>query len=261
MTHASLATVSELFSYKAAGFELPEFPGYSTDQWGIKAHNRPWIEAMGRFGHGLRIAEVGGAYSRLPEYLGKKYNLEPWVIDDFGIGSDEPIWSRWGNPTELPAKYPTVRYSFNRMGHNSAEVPSGYFDRVFSVSTLEHIGAGDRLAVLKDIHRCLAPRGIELHTIDVSVPRLKVLLAQWIAGKAAVLRRIEPRLRHDIDDWFSFIRESGVRISVESPNLIQLLARSTLVESPDVVFRYYPPTNAAKPYRPAASLLVVIEDL
>ncbi|MEO0339959.1 MAG: DUF882 domain-containing protein, partial [Bacteroidota bacterium] len=26
------------------GFELDAFPGYTNDQWGIKAHNRPWIE-------------------------------------------------------------------------------------------------------------------------------------------------------------------------------------------------------------------------
>jgi hypothetical protein len=261
LTHASLATVSQLFEYKASGFDLPDFPGYSPDQWGIKAHNRPWIESKGRFREGQRIAEVGGAYSRLPEYLSEKYQVEPWVIDDFGLEADESLWSRWGDPHELPSRHPSIHYLFRRMGDYSTQIPGGHFDRIFTVSTLEHIPNAERLDVLRDIHRCLGPGGMELHSIDVSVPRLKVLIAQWIAGRVPALRVLDRRLQHDVDAWLSLFRASGVRLAAPAPSLFRLLDRSTLVESPDVVYRFYPPNDAPKPYRPAASLLLVIEDI
>ncbi len=49
LTHASLATVDQLFQYKHSNYKLDDFPGYTNDQWGIKAHNRPWIEFAGNF--------------------------------------------------------------------------------------------------------------------------------------------------------------------------------------------------------------------
>ena len=99
LTHASLATVDELFRYKAQGFDLPPFPGYTADQWGIKAHNRPWIVESGDWEKGQRVIEVGGAYSRLPEWLGTEYGVEPWIGDDFGeAGGETEMWSRSGRP-------------------------------------------------------------------------------------------------------------------------------------------------------------------
>ena len=174
---ATLATVEELFRYKDSGFELEEVPGYTQDQWEIKAHNRPWIDEFGSFKN-QRVMEVGGAYSLLPKYLGDRYGVEPWIGDDFGARSGEAIWSRWGDPMELPAKYPSVRYVFEPMGRFSDEYPDEYFDCIFSVSTLEHIPRDQRLDVFKDMHRCLKPGGFERHSIDIQVGTpARVLLA------------------------------------------------------------------------------------
>jgi SAM-dependent methyltransferase len=260
LTHASLATVAELFRYKAAGFTLPPFPGYTSDQWGIKAHNRPWIEEVGRWEAGQRILEVGGAYSRLPEFLGEKHGVEPWIADDFGVGTaEEAMWSRWGNPRELPIAHPGVRYVFKRLGEFSDELGDGAFDRVFSVSTLEHIPRQARMNVLADMHRVLAPGGLELHTIDIQVRPPRTLAAQWMAGKLPPLRLLNRKLRDEISGWISLFKRSGVRIAKPVPSILRVLDRSVLVESPDVVYRFYPPNDSPKPYRPAASLLLVIE--
>jgi hypothetical protein len=260
LVHASLATVDQLFRYKASGFRLPEFPGYSDDQWGIKAHNRPWIDEVGRWERGQRVLEIGGAYSRLPEYLGSKYGVEPWIADDFGIGTDEEaMWSRWGDPRELPSKHPEVHYVFTRLGQFSDELPSGGFDRVFSVSTLEHIPESDRIPVLIDTHRLLAPGGLEIHTIDISVRRPLVMLAQRVAQVLPALALIDRRLRHDLLRWIEAFQASGVRVATEIPSLLLLLSRGVLVESADVVYRFYPPNDAPKPYVPGASLLLIIE--
>src|SRR5690606_25192991 len=152
---AYLATVDELFRYKSKPLELKPFPGYSPDQWGIKAHNRPWIVENGNFSKGQKVIEVGGAYSSLTSYLAKKYEVEAWVGDEFGMKSEETIWSRWGNPNELGPKYDNVKYVLKNFGSFSEDYPDNYFDCIFSVSTLEHIPKDNRLAVIKDMNRCL----------------------------------------------------------------------------------------------------------
>jgi SAM-dependent methyltransferase len=174
--------------------------------------------------------------------------------------SGEPLWDRWGDPRQLPAKFPRTRYVFQRLGTFTEELPGHSFDRIFSVSTLEHIPNTDRPAVLADMHRLLSHGGMELHTIDIPVQTPKRLLAKWIAAKLPPLRILQRRLDNDMRRWFTLFRASGVNIQARVPSLLELLDRSTLVDSPDVVYRFYPPNDAPKPYVPAASLLLVIED-
>jgi SAM-dependent methyltransferase len=263
LTNATLATVDELFRYKSEGFRLDDFPGYTTDQWGIKAHNRPWIEEAGQFARGQRIIEVGGGYSLLPKYLAEKYELEAWVGDDFGMSSGEPIWSRWGNPHDYASERTSVKYAFERFGTYSAKYPDRYFDRIFTVSTLEHIPADSRLAVLQDIHRCLKPGGRQLHTIDIACMSPRKCIQAAVATRVAAnwpLWGERLRKRLPIGRWIEAIRASGVKIAAPIPSPLQLLDRKVLVESPDVVYRFYPPNDTPKAYWPSASLLLVIDD-
>ena len=98
LTGLSLATTEQLFQYKADKFVLDAFPGYSDDQWGIKAHNRPWVESAANFKTGERTMEVGGAYSLFPKYLAEKHGVESWIADDFGADDgEEEMWGRWGS--------------------------------------------------------------------------------------------------------------------------------------------------------------------
>src|SRR3990167_7197296 len=98
LTSAFFAKTEELLRYKDNGFKLKSFPGYTFDQWGIKAHNRPWVEEVGKFKKNEKIIEVGGAYSTFPRYLNEKYGVEAWIGDDFGGRSGEKFWKRWGDP-------------------------------------------------------------------------------------------------------------------------------------------------------------------
>ena len=258
---ASLATVEELFRYKHQGFVLESFPGYSDDQWGIKAHNRPWIEELGEFEKGQRIIEVGGAYSLLPEYLARKYELEAWVGDDFGMTSqtkDRKLWSRWGDPEAHAREHSDVKYVFERFGTFTKQYPDEYFDRIFSVSTLEHIPVADRSNVFKDMHRCLKPGGIQLHTIDVSA-KIKRVAITSLSENIPLLNRVVWRGNSEIQNWMSLLRSSGVKILCSIPKTARMLDRRILVDSPDVVYRFCPPNNEPKPYQAAASLLLIIE--
>ena len=264
MTSATLATVDELFAYKASGFELPPFPGYTTDQWGIKAHNRPWIAHTAEWQPGQRVIEVGGAYSRLPEWLGREFNVEPWIGDDFGMGDDdgeEEMWSRWGDPRELPSRFPTVKYVLENLGRYSPKFPDRHFDCIFSVSTLEHVPSTARLDVLKDMNRCTAPGGRQLHSIDIGIPSTAKLLAAIGAEKAHLHRLLARGYPSGIAAWIEEFRRSGVAIRTPIPSSVQLLDRRNLVESPDVIYRFTPPNDTPKPYWGVASLLLVIDDV
>jgi hypothetical protein len=261
LSHASFATVDELFRFKLEGFELPPFPGYTPDQWGIKAHNRPWIAASGRWRAGQRVIEVGGAYSRLPEWLGSTYDLEPWIGDDFGAstGTSE-MWSRWGDPQKLPEMFPSVTYRFENFGPGSG-YEDGSFDRIFSVSTLEHVPVGQRVDVIRDIHRTLAPGGVELHSIDISIPSWHKVLFAAVLERGPARGALAPRYPDGLASWWEVLKASGVDVSrVRMPSSLHLLERSILVESPDVVYRFFEPMNAPSSYDPGASLLLIIED-
>lgn len=261
ITHASLATIEELFRYKESGFKLEIFPGYTDDQWGIKAHNRPWIEDVGQFQEGQKIVEVGGAFSLLPKYLSDKYELEAWIADDFGKSSGEMIWSRWGDPSELSRKYPSMKYTFENFGSFSDKHPTGYFDRIFSVSTLEHIPQSERLEVLKDMNRCLKHGGRQMHTIDIGIPRLHKCILNSIIDRIKIGKIFLDEYKSEICQWLELFERSGISVRASIPSATLLLDRNTLVESPDVVYRFYLPNNSPKPYSPAASLLIVVEDV
>jgi len=265
LTKVSLAQVDELFRYKQKRLNLPEFPGYSNDQWGIKAHNRPWIIEVGSFSEGQSVIEVGAGYSTLPSYIAKRYGVEIWIGDDFGIHSNEPIWSRWGDPNCLPSKYPDVKYVFQRFGDFSKEYPNKYFDRIYSVSTLEHININQRLTSIKDIHRCLKPGGWELHSIDIGYKNplgiLKSAITDRLIHYFPFLYTLFRDHLSEIQQWINIIKMSGVKIATDIPTPVDLLDRRVLVESPDVVYRYYPPNDSPKEYLPSASLLLIIKDI
>ncbi len=269
LTDFRYATVSELFHFKEHGFDLPPFPGYTNDQWGIKAHNRPWIEENGAFKAGQKIIEVGGAYSTLPIYLANKYNLEAWIGDDFGESSGN--FESWGDPFKLPEMHSNINYIFKPFGKFSNDFPESYFDRVFSVSTLEHIPFDKILPVFKDMHRVLAKGGIELHTIDIHPRNYKNILMAYFFEHVSIKLKFG-QLLNSFDkivsptwQWLQIIKKSGVDISRflnnNYPYLDKLLTKDVLFESYDVIYRFYPPNNTAKIYSPSASLLVVIQDV
>lgn len=269
LTEFRFATVSDLFRYKHQGFELPAFPGYTSDQWGIKAHNRPWMEEAGAFAEGQKVIEVGGGYSSLPAYVARKYGLEAWIGDDFGESSGQSeSWTKWGDPRDLPNLWLDVKYVFKPLGEFLPEYPDRYFDRVFSVSTLEHISWDKMYAVLRDMHRILAPGGRELHSIDVRFWRYPRVLVDSVFERLSMRLGINAFI-HKIASptwlWLQAISRSGVDVSgltaKNFPYSDGLLEKETLVESYDVVYRFYRPRNSCKPYVPSASLLVVIEDI
>ena len=261
LTSYKFATVEELYFFKQQPLILKKFPGYSNDDWGIKAHNRPWIEKVGKFKGNQEIIEVGGAYSTLPEYLARKYKLKAWVGDDFGESSGENIWSRWGNPRNYAKKNKLVKYVFEPFGVFSRRYPDRHFDRIFSVSTLEHINSNMIVEVFKDMNRCIKKGGMQIHAIDVNTPNYKNCLINTIFDKIPLIGNCNPYLISRVKYWQNILKEAGIKITTKIPSPFNILDRSILVEPPEVVYKFYPPNNTSKPYLPTASLLLIIKDL
>ena len=110
------------------------------------------------------------------------------------------------------------------------------------------------------MNRCIKPGGRQLHSIDLST-NWKRLAVSSIVDSVPGVNQIHWKGQSEIRSWINIMKKSGVRISAKVLNPLRLFDRRILVESPDVVYRFYPPNNEPKLYSPSASLLVIIEDL
>lgn len=242
------ARVSALYEYMDAGLYLA---GCS-----IKGHNRPSVLSNVDFQPGQRVLGVGEAYSELPAHIAATYGCEVWVADDFGRTSgEEDLWSRWGDPDELQNKHPQIRYVNERMGAPSDNIPEGYFDVVYSVSTLEHIPAADMPAVFTHMDRCLAPGGVSYHTIDVPMPIRPFGGSRWrgIAGVVAYgLGRRFFRMRANLqspylreaEGWRKFLNQQYPGLTNSSPTRFPSMLEASLdpdifTEPIEVIYQHY----------------------
>jgi hypothetical protein len=133
--------------------ELESRPDYE-----LKSAQDAVVYGMLRGVTGLRIAEVGGGDSRI---LGRlAVSNECWNIDRFeGLGV---------GPTTV-SDIPDVRVLDAYLGDFDPDVPSEFFDVVFSISVVEHVDT-DRLDVFHhDLLRVLRPGGLFVHAIDMYV--------------------------------------------------------------------------------------------
>ena len=140
-------------------------------QWSLKGYSRAWIISNGTFSPNAKVLEVGAGYSSLPAYLAKTYNVEMWVADDFGVETGKELWGSLGSPKALQEKYPRVRYVFEPLGNpQTSSLPEGYFDIIYTVSTLEHIPPRIVPRVFQHMAQLLVPGGLMLHSVDLGFP-------------------------------------------------------------------------------------------
>lgn len=187
----SLADTSRLFRYHREGVFGAQF--------NLKGFAYPWLVSSRSWARGERVLDVGGGYSDLPVYLANSFGCEVWVVDDFGMTSGEPFWTRRRDPYEHARAHPEVRFSFERVGDpRRSSLPAGAFDCVYSLSTLEHVPAAKTADVWSHMDHLLRPGGEMLHSIDLGFPvqhglasLLKAMLidATFRAMPAAARRR------------------------------------------------------------------------
>lgn len=107
------------------------------------------------------------------------------------------------------------------------------------------------------MNRCLKPGGVQIHAIDVSTEFKKVIFSS-IVDVAPFIRWIKMKYQSEIRSWIKILIKSGIKIRTRINNPLLLLDRKVLVETPDIVYRFYPPNNTPKAYQPTASLLLII---
>ena len=127
-----LARVSELYD-----FHRQQLHGAD---WTRKGHAYPWILVHGEWDAAKTALELVGGYSDLASHINTQYGTEVWAADDFGMESNEPFWERGKDPKSVIERFPNVKYVFKRLGDTtSSDFPHTYFDRIYSVSAVEHI--------------------------------------------------------------------------------------------------------------------------
>jgi SAM-dependent methyltransferase len=159
----SLADAHRLLEYKRTGVFGAGFS--------LKGFDYPWILSSRDWQPGDKVLDVGSGYSDLPIHLADVYGCEVWAVDDFGLASDEPFWTRGRDPEEHIRKHPQVRYMLERLGDlNNSNLPVSYFDCVISASTLEHLPGSQIRPVWEHIDKLLKPAGEAIHAIDMKIP-------------------------------------------------------------------------------------------
>lgn len=155
----------------------------------LKGFEYPWILGSRPWKPGEKVLDIGAAYSPLPIHIADNYGCEVWSVDDFGTTSDEEFWMRNQDPQEHIRAHPQVKFVLERLGDpSSSSLPEGYFDCIYSASTLEHVPAQFTRAVWRHMDRLLKPGGSMLHAIDISLKTkrgglslAKALLLEWFA--------------------------------------------------------------------------------
>jgi hypothetical protein len=163
LLEASLADLDRLYKYKLESSFKADFS--------LKGFDYPWVLNSRCWKPDEKVLDVGAAYSPLPVHLQTTFGCEMWVADDFGMNSNDPFWMRNASPQEHVAKYPDVKFVFERLGNPaSSSLPVGYFDVVYSASVLEHVPAQLIGKVWKHLDLLLKPGGEMLHAIDIPFP-------------------------------------------------------------------------------------------
>ncbi|MCU0390870.1 MAG: class I SAM-dependent methyltransferase [Thermoflexibacter sp.] len=247
--------------------------------WGIKGHNRPFILKNCSFQPNMKVVEVGGAYSDLPQYIAQNYGCEVHVIDDFGVESGEPLWSRWGSREELMQKNPDVKYIFERVGNvSNPNIPLDYYDVIFSVSTIEHIPPTAMYDVFTHLGKMLKKGGMMVHCIDLQIP-LKLHKTHDLKG--LVLGTLgyyfyfmfatpfasaqNPQLK-TLRGWKSFLKKTfGSEITFEGVQVdgawTSAFDTNIVVEPMEIVYHIYPPKNETKLYRRNGTFTLIIRKI
>lgn len=142
----------------------PLHAGEDIDDCNLKVYQDMLVYSfiVDNFPPGARLLEVGGGNSRIIRWLRDRYEF--WNLDKLeGVGNG------------LTSLEDTQGFRLVRdyIGAFNKELPDGYFDGVFSISTLEHVPYDDTTlaAITADIDRILKPGGLSLHCFDIVLKR------------------------------------------------------------------------------------------
>jgi SAM-dependent methyltransferase len=112
-----------------------------------------------------RVLEVG-AGAGITAYAMFENTAEYWIADKPGFYDKE----KFEKAQQIRTKAILIP-SF--MGEFSKDIPSNYFDIIFSVSVIEHIPINELFDSVSDMYRILKPGGFMLHSLDLRRRQIK----------------------------------------------------------------------------------------
>jgi 2-polyprenyl-3-methyl-5-hydroxy-6-metoxy-1,4-benzoquinol methylase len=181
-------------------------------KWGLKGYGYSTVMELVQkmhlqAGDPLKILDVGGGGSALPRVLSEQFGVEAWLIDDFGIESNEEKTQSWYDPNfreTLPEKNPTVHYVFGRLGGTEKYgLEQGSFDLIYSVSTLEHIPITVMGVVFDHMLELLKPNGAMIHMIDLAprrFPQWKTFLTDYFKTRGVAPETFEIKNFNELNE-------------------------------------------------------------
>jgi ubiquinone/menaquinone biosynthesis C-methylase UbiE len=230
----SLANLDRLYRY-----HIDEKFGV---KFGIKGFDYPWLVSSYPWKKGVKVLDVGPAYSPMPLHLQKEYGCEVWAVDDFGQTVGDDFWMRHNSPGKYVKEHPEVKYILERLGDPSkSSLPSGYFDIIYSLSVLEHVPPDIMPAVWQHMDRLLKPGGEMLHAVDLLFPSnggLKKMLAGYLFDTFNSLVPNTFRQKHIQATPLNYIRQVARILGFKLP-AIKGLDVLTMSLSPNVLVEGY----------------------
>jgi hypothetical protein len=138
---------------------------------------------------GKRIAEIGGGQSGVLDAL--SHHNECWNIDPLeGIGN---------GPYEYKTRW-DIKIIKASAGEFCTEVPSDYFDYVFSISVIEHIKSESLGNFFRDTTRMLKQNGTSIHVIDVYLGD-----------------HVHPRVNPQVDQYLEITSQKDIGLTLIDP--------------------------------------------
>lgn len=187
-----LATCKDLLvyknKYKKTCYELEQAHSYGLKEMGtlfcldVILNNKPKV-----------VLEIGPGFNCyfdkvLPE------GIEYWTIDEPGFYDKSTF-------ADAVNKRTRARHVNGLMGAFLKDLPSNYFDIIFSISVLEHTDFPKLPSVFSDIRRCLKPGGHSIHSFDLfpqSAPAQEGVLEQIIVNSGMQFEQTPEGLSWDV---------------------------------------------------------------
>lgn len=214
----------------------PDFKLREDAYWGLKQMGKLFCWDAIVTHNPTRLLEAGAGFDVSFDRR-MRDDQEFWIADSPGFYPQELLDA--ANKIRRAKFVPTLMSEF------SPELPSDYFDIVFSVSALEHSRLEASSSICKDMFRVMRPGGLSVHSIDTLACHSEHFAHTWYDSF--------------VDAGFEIEGGFGENRWIISPNR----GESTLSEPLERVFLNYegqrddPWTNPTMPTGPFGTVLVI----
>jgi SAM-dependent methyltransferase len=180
----------------------------------IEYVNKHFIES----GKTCNVLEIGhGGDSPFFKIFSNSDKIKCYGIDDYDKDNTVSISAL----EKLRALYTNVTFYNGYLGggYGGAELPSDFFDLVFSVSVVEHIPTDSLKNFNKDIFRILRPGGLQIHSYDRPWGGDVKIMKEAIDNEGFLWIE-EGSNKRDISDFWKIDPKELARIVFENPYIV-----------------------------------------